>query len=94
MNKEERLTDECWRNLDAWECCGQDRYCNRGCDEEGGCINGCIVPKLYTKLAKYEDVGYSPEEILHLEKGYKKLLSIVKGMNSGKRDGVFIIPNK
>lgn len=20
----ERLTDPCWKNLDPWECCGQD----------------------------------------------------------------------
>ena len=51
----ERLTEKCWRNLDPWECCGQDKYCQRGCHEEGGCTNGCIVPKLYSRLAKYED---------------------------------------
>lgn len=51
-----RLTEECWRNLDPWECCGQDHYCQRGCHEEGGCTNGCKVPKLYIKLAKYEDL--------------------------------------
>lgn len=52
----ERLTEECWRNLDPWECCGQDKYCQRGCHDEGGCTNGCKVPKLYIKLAKYEDL--------------------------------------
>jgi hypothetical protein len=52
----ERLTDKSWRNLDPWECCGQDQYCKRGCHEKGGCTNGCIVPKLYEKLAKYEDL--------------------------------------
>lgn len=52
---EKRLTDECWRNLDPWECCGQDKYCNRGCHEKGGCANGCIVPKIYAKLAELED---------------------------------------
>lgn len=51
----ERLTDEFWRNLDPWECCGQDKYCQRGCHDVGGCTNGCKVPKLYRKLAKYED---------------------------------------
>ena len=51
-----RLTDEHWRNFDPWECCGQDKYCNRGCHDEGGCVNGCIVPKLYTRLAAYEDM--------------------------------------
>lgn len=51
----ERITDKHWRNLDPWECCGQDKYCQRGCHEQGGCVNGCIVPKIYIKLAKYED---------------------------------------
>lgn len=53
----ERLTDKSWRNLDPWECCGQDKYCKRGCHEQGGCTNGCIVPKLYTRLAEYEDMA-------------------------------------
>lgn len=51
----ERLTDPCWKNLDPWECCGQDKFCNRDCHEAGGCTNGCIVPKLYVRLAGYED---------------------------------------
>lgn len=55
MSKE-RLTEKCWRNLDPWECCGQHSYCIRGCHDKGGCANGCIVPKLYVRLAKYEDL--------------------------------------
>lgn len=55
MSKE-RLTKKSWRNLDPWECCGQDSYCKRGCHENGGCTNGCIVPKLYSRLAEYEDL--------------------------------------
>lgn len=51
----ERLTVKAWRNLDPWECCGQDDYCQRDCHSEGGCNNGCIVPKIYDKLARYED---------------------------------------
>lgn len=51
----ERLTDKYWRNFDPWECCGQDKYCQRGCHDPGGCTNGCIVPKLYCRLAAYED---------------------------------------
>lgn len=58
-----RLTEEHWRNLDPWECCGQDRFCGRGCNDLGGCTNGCIVPKLYARLAAYEDTGLEPEEI-------------------------------
>lgn len=59
----ERLTNEAWRNLDPWECCGQDKYCKRDCHEEGGCNNGCIVPRLYSRLARYEDLGLLPEEV-------------------------------
>ena len=51
----ERLTDKYWRNFDPWECCGQAEFCIRGCHDQGGCTNGCIVPKLYCRLASYED---------------------------------------
>lgn len=64
-----RLTDEHWRNFDPWECCGQDKYCNRGCHDEGGCINGCIVPKLYARLAAYEDTGLEPDETAEKKTG-------------------------
>ncbi len=59
----DRLTTESWRNLDPWECCGQDEYCKRGCHDPGGCNNGCPVPKQYVRLAKYEDMKLLPEEI-------------------------------
>ena len=51
-----RFTDRCWRNLDPWECCGQNFHCSRKLNDDGGCINGCIVPKLYKHLAEYEDL--------------------------------------
>jgi hypothetical protein len=54
---ETRLTEKSWRNLDPWECCGQDDYCKRGCHDEGGCTKGCVVPRNYDRLAKYEDIG-------------------------------------
>ena len=53
--KTERLTIREWQNLDPWECCGQYHYCARNPNEAGGCRKGCIVPKLYAKLAKFED---------------------------------------
>lgn len=59
----ERLTSKYWRNLDPWEMCGQDNYCKRGCHEQGGCAKGCIVPRIYARLAAYEDTGLEPEEI-------------------------------
>ena len=62
----ERLTSKYWRNLDPWEMCGQDNYCKRGCHEQGGCTKGCIVPRIYARLAAYEDTGLEPEEIRYL----------------------------
>lgn len=59
----ERLTNKAWRNFDPWECCGQDKYCQRGCHDPGGCTKGCIVPQLYARLGAYEDTGLTPEEI-------------------------------
>ena len=59
----ERLTEKYWKNLDPWEMCGQDHFCTRGCHDLGGCKGGCIVPKLYHRLAVYEDTGLTPEKI-------------------------------
>jgi hypothetical protein len=61
--KKPRLTSETWRNFDPWECCGQDSFCKRGCHEKGGCANGCIVPRLYCRLAEYEDAMGLKEEV-------------------------------
>lgn len=61
----ERLTSKYWRNLDPWEMCGQDNYCKRGCHDQGGCTNGCIVPRIYARLAAYEDTGLEPEDMAH-----------------------------
>ena len=59
----ERLTNKAWRNFDPWECCGQDKYCQRGCHDPGGCTKGCIVPQLYARTGAYEDTELTPEEI-------------------------------
>ena len=59
----ERLTNKAWRNFDPWECCGQDKYCQRGCHDPGGCTKGCIVPQLYARLGAYEDTELTSEEI-------------------------------
>ena len=59
----ERLTEKYWKNLDPGEMCGQDHFCTRGCHDLGGCKGGCIVPKLYHRLAVYEDTGLTPEKI-------------------------------
>ena len=60
----ERLTSKYWRNLDPWEMCGQDNYCKRGCHDQGGCTKGCIVPRIYGRLATYEDTGLEPQDII------------------------------
>ena len=59
----ERLTRKNWRNLDPWEKCGQDNFCKRGCHEQGGCTKGCIVPRIYDRLAAYEGTVLEPEEV-------------------------------
>lgn len=41
---------------DPWELCGMDKYCKKGCHEEGGCTKGCHILKMYRKLAEYEDL--------------------------------------
>ena len=66
----ERLTSKYWRNLDPWEMCGQDNYCKRGCHDQGGCTKGCIVPRIYDRLAVYEDTGLEPEEIERIVDAY------------------------
>ena len=60
----DRLTIKNWRNLDPWEMCGQDNYCKRGCHDQGGCTKGCIVPRIYGRLATYEDTGLEPQDII------------------------------
>lgn len=74
----DRLTDKAWKNFDPWECCGQDNFCRRGCHDEGGCTNGCIVPKLYSRLASYEDIGVTPEEFIKLQAVVEAAKTIVK----------------
>ena len=72
-----RLTIKNWRNLDPWETCGQDNYCKRGCHEQGGCTKGCIVPRIYARLAAYEDTGLEPEEVGALQNDWSNLCTII-----------------
>lgn len=76
-NVMERLTNNAWRNFDPWECCGQDKYCQRGCHDPGGCTKGCIVPQLYAHLGAYEDTGLAPEEVSTLVKDWSDLRTII-----------------
>lgn len=73
----DRLTVDHWGNLDDWECCGQDYYCKREGFEKGGCHNGCIVPKIYRRLAAYEDTGLTPEEITAMIADNKRLHDLI-----------------
>lgn len=74
----ERLTNKSWRNFDPWECCGQDKYCQRGCHDPGGCTKGCIVPQLYARLGAYEDTGLEPEEVLPKDKADEIALKLMR----------------
>lgn len=74
----ERLTNKAWRNFDPWECCGQDKYCQRGCHDPGGCTKGCIVPRLYARLGAYEDTGLTPEEVLPKDKADEIALKLMR----------------
>jgi hypothetical protein len=74
----ERLTNKAWRNFDPWECCGQDKYCQRGCHDPGGCTKGCIVPQLSARLGAYEDTGLTPEEVLPKDKADEIALKLMR----------------
>lgn len=89
--KMERLTDTCWRNLDPWECCGQDHYCQRGCHDEGGCTNGCIVPELYDRLAAYEDTGLLPEVIADFRENYRIAIARFSDYKAAELQGRIVI---
>ena len=43
-------------SYDPWELCGMDKYCKKGSFDEGGCMKGCPVLKMYRKLAHYENL--------------------------------------
>lgn len=73
----ERLTNKAWRNFDPWECCGQDKYCQRGCHDPGGCTKGCIVPQLSARLGAYEDTGLTPEEVTALQKDWSDRCTVI-----------------
>lgn len=100
----ERLTKKAWRNLDPWECCGQDEYCQRGCYDSGGCTGGCIVPRLYTRLGAYEDTGLTPGEIksmqeehfsgLEMAKLHSALMELKKYQEADKEGRVAVLPCK
>lgn len=80
----ERLTNKAWQNFDPWECCGQDHYCQRGCNDPGGCTKGCIVPRLYARLGAYEDTDLTPEEIDMDHEAAEQLRQLCRGYDLGR----------
>ena len=100
----ERLTNNAWRNFDPWECCGQDKYCQRGCHDPGGCTKGCIVPQLYARLGAYEDTGLTPGEVksmqeehfsgLEMAKLHSALMELKKYQEADKDGRVVVLPCK
>lgn len=82
-NQMERLTDKAWRNFDPWECCGQDKYCQRGCHDPGGCTKGCIVPQLYARSGAYEDTDLTPEEVLSMKFEWCAMMDALNSIGGG-----------
>ena len=99
----ERLTNNAWRNFDPWECCGQDKYCQRGCHDPGGCTKGCIVPRLYARLGAYEDTGLTPGEVksmqeehfsgLEMAKLYSALMELKKYQEADRAGRLVVLPS-
>lgn len=57
----ERLTRTDWKEMVSMECCGQKDYCIRRREVENACLN-CIVPKLYARVAMFEDMELTYEK--------------------------------
>lgn len=59
-----RLTAESWKDLSRDDCCQMAADCAFRCFDEA-CPRGtiCLLPRLYAKLAAYEDTGLQPEQI-------------------------------
>lgn len=79
----ERLTNKSWRNFDPWECCGQDKYCQKGCHDPGGCTKGCIVPQLYARLGAYEDTGLTPQEVISMQGEWRAMMAALNSIGGG-----------
>ena len=59
----DRLTPKNWSDLSRGECCRMAAACvGPGLVNIDHC-EGCMLPRLYAKLAKYEDIGLQPEQI-------------------------------
>lgn len=59
----ERLTVKNWPELTLPECYRLVGGCLTSTPEPGFKCNGCPAPRLYVRLAQYEDTGLLPDEI-------------------------------
>lgn len=59
----DRLTDKNWRSRELWELCERATRCECECHGSRECAKGYIAPKIYDRLAQYEDCGLEPEEV-------------------------------
>lgn len=83
----ERLTIEYNGQFMPREMCTIDRFegaddcetCNVICEEfiETGCIE-CPIQKAFIRLAEYEDLGITPDQIKELDKKYTEKCSQIK----------------
>ena len=62
----ERLTRTDWKTMNPMECCGQKDYCIRRREVENACFN-CIVPKLYARVAVFEDAGVPMQKTIWMK---------------------------
>lgn len=62
----ERLTRTDWKTINQMECCGQKDYCIRRREVENACLN-CIVPKLYVRVATFEDAGVPMQKTIWMK---------------------------
>ena len=61
-----RLTRTDWKTMNPMECCGQKDYCIRRREVENACLN-CIVPKLYVRVAAFEDAGVPMQKTIWMK---------------------------
>ena len=59
----ERLTSKNWRDLSPGDCCQIACDCTYLCFGDACPRVSCLLPRLYAKLARYEDTGLQPEQI-------------------------------
>ena len=62
----ERLTRTDWKEMVSMECCGQKDYCIRRREVENACLN-CIVPRLYARVAMFEDMELTYEKAARMK---------------------------